>query len=238
MQGVLDEIMCKAFPATLNGPARVWYCKLTPNTVSTFKELNGHFVTHFIGGQRYKRTSASLLNIKQWKDESLRSYVTRFNKEALLIDETYDKVLVIAFTNRLQSGEFLFSIYKNDLNMMAGMLYKATKYLNAKDAMTAQGGRPKKRERQGDPYQDKGRKSAWLNERKGKRRSKPSPSRMANFTQLSTMVDQVFMQTRNDLTLAWLEKLKGDLNKRPRNKYCHFHWDHRYDIFECYDLNQ
>ena len=56
--------------------------------MSTFKELSGHFVTHFIGGQRYKRSSASLLNIKQPEDESLRSYVTRFNKEALLIDET------------------------------------------------------------------------------------------------------------------------------------------------------
>ena len=50
LQGVLDEIMCRAFPTTIKGLAKVWFNKLTPNTVSTFKELSGHFVTHFIKG--------------------------------------------------------------------------------------------------------------------------------------------------------------------------------------------
>ena len=144
---VLDEIMCRAFPTTLKGLARVWFSKLTPNTVSIFKKLSGYFVTHFIGGQRYKRSLASLLNIKQREDESLRSYVTRFNKEVLLIVEANNKVLVIAFTNGLQSREFLFSIYKNDLKTMANMLYKATKYMNAEDAVITRKGRLKKRER-------------------------------------------------------------------------------------------
>ena len=85
----------------------------------------------------YKRLSASLLNIKQREDESLRFYMTRFNKEALLIDEADDMVLVKAFTNGLQFGEFLFSIYKNDPKTMADMLCKAMKYMNMEDAMTA-----------------------------------------------------------------------------------------------------
>jgi len=101
LHGVLDEIMRRAFPTTLKGLARVWFSKLTPNTVSTFKELSRHYITHFIGGQRYKRSLVSLLNIKQWEDEILRSHVTRFKKEALLIDKADDKVLVTAFTNEL-----------------------------------------------------------------------------------------------------------------------------------------
>ena len=44
----------------------------------------------------------------------MRSYVTRFNKEALLINKADNKVLVTAFTNRIQLKEFLLSIYKND----------------------------------------------------------------------------------------------------------------------------
>ena len=137
LQGVLNEIMCRAFPIMLKGPGKVWFNKLALNTVSTFKELHGHFVIHFIGGQRYKRSLASLMNIKQQVDESLRSYITRFNKEALLIDEANDKVLVTAFTNGLQSREFLFSIYKNDPKKMADMLYKATKYMSMEDTMIA-----------------------------------------------------------------------------------------------------
>ena len=78
-------------------------------------------------------------------------YVTHFNKDALLINEANGKVLVTAFTNRLQSGEFLFSIYKNDPKTMADMLYKASKYMNVEDAMIARGGKLKKRDRQDNP---------------------------------------------------------------------------------------
>ena len=107
----------------LKGPAQVWFSKIAFNSVSTFKELSRLFITHFIWGQRHKRSSASILNVKQWDDKSLRLYVTRFNKEALLIDEANNKVLVTAFTNGLRSGKFLFSVYKNDLKTMTDMLY-------------------------------------------------------------------------------------------------------------------
>ena len=40
LQGVLDEIMCRAFPTTLKGAARIWFSRLTPNSINTFKELS------------------------------------------------------------------------------------------------------------------------------------------------------------------------------------------------------
>ena len=67
----------------------------------------------------------------------LRSYITRFNKEALLIDETDDKILAVAFTNGLWKGKLLFSLYKNDSKTMLDVLYRATKYMNAEDALLA-----------------------------------------------------------------------------------------------------
>ena len=48
LQGVPDEIMCRAFLTMLKGPARVWFSKPALNTVSTFKELSSHFIAHFI----------------------------------------------------------------------------------------------------------------------------------------------------------------------------------------------
>ena len=88
------------------------------------------------------------MNIKQWEDETLRSYITRFNKEAFSIDEVDDKILVAAFTNRLRKGKFLFFLYKNDPKTMSNVLYRATKYMNAEDALLAREEKLKKRERQ------------------------------------------------------------------------------------------
>ena len=87
------------------------------------------------------------MNIKHREDETLRSYLTRFNEEALSIDEADDKILVAAFTNGLRKGKFLFSLYKNDPKTMLDVLYRATKYMNTEDALSAREERPKKRER-------------------------------------------------------------------------------------------
>ena len=146
LQGVPDEIMCRAFPTTLKGPARIWFSKLTPNSISTFKELSAQFASHFIGGYKYKKSTACLISIKQREDETLKSYIARFNKEALSIDEADDKILVATFTNGLLKGKFLFSLYKNDPKTMSDVVYKATKYMNAENVFLTQ----EKRERQQD----------------------------------------------------------------------------------------
>ena len=154
LQGVQNEIMCRAFPTTLKGAARIWFSRLTPNSINTFKELSAQFTSHFIGGHRYKKSIACLMSIKQWEDETLRSYITRFNKEALSINEANDKILVAAFTNGLRKGKFLFTLYKNDSKTMSEVLYRATKYMNAEDALLAREDKPRKKERLEDARQD------------------------------------------------------------------------------------
>ena len=46
------------------------------------------------------------------------------------------------------------------------------------------------------------------------------------------------MQVKDEGALTFPCKLKGDPNKRSRDKYCHFHQDHGYDTTDYYDLKQ
>ena len=46
------------------------------------------------------------------------------------------------------------------------------------------------------------------------------------------------MQITDDEALTYLGKLKGDPNKRSRDKYCCFHRNHDHDTADCYDLKQ
>ena len=73
-----------------------------------------------------------------------------------MIEEANDKILVAAFTNGLQKGKFLLSLYKNDSKTMLDVLYRATKYMNAEDALLAREEKSKKRERQEETRQDRG----------------------------------------------------------------------------------
>ena len=65
LQEVVDEIMCRAFPTTLKGLTRVWFSRLTPNSISIFKDLSTQFASHFIEGHKYKKSTACLMSINR-----------------------------------------------------------------------------------------------------------------------------------------------------------------------------
>ena len=64
LQQTPDEVICRSFPATLKGAARVWFSKLPTSSIANFKQLSDSFVQHFIGGQHNKRSTLYLLTVK------------------------------------------------------------------------------------------------------------------------------------------------------------------------------
>ncbi|XP_050241185.1 uncharacterized protein LOC126690098 [Quercus robur] len=197
LQGVPDKIMCKAFPTTLKGPARVWFSKIPSNTVSSFEELSKLFINNFIGGQRHKRSSSSLLTIEQGKNESLRSFITRFNREALTVDETDDKLLLASFHNGVNSDLFIHKLYEQEPQTMVELVHSAQNFMNAEDAIIA-----KKRKRvermEADPlcHSDQGPhpKKGRMGEKKDRDNKKPdSSARSEQYTPLNMPLEQVLM---------------------------------------------
>ena len=106
----LDEVMCRAFPTTLKGAARVWFSKIPPRTIANFEQLSKGFVCHFIGGQRHKKPIGHLnKELLQVEGESLRQYVTQFNKELLQVDKAKDQDILTTFQARLLPEDFFSS---------------------------------------------------------------------------------------------------------------------------------
>ena len=143
-----------------------------------------------------------------------------------------------AFTNGLRNGKFLFSLCKNDPKTISNVLYRATKYMNAENALLTWEKKLKKRERQEEAWQDKQRKITRSGDRKEDRHSKPPTRRFTSFTSLTAPINQFLMQIKDKGALTFPDKLKGDPNKRPRDKYCCFHCNYGYDTSDCYDLKQ
>ncbi|XP_059663886.1 uncharacterized protein LOC132309611 [Cornus florida] len=238
-----DESICRAFPTTLKGSVRVWFNKLKPGTIETFKELNKHFVGHFIAGQKHRRSATYLLTIKQQKGESLRDYIGRFNTKMLQVEEADDKVALAAFMGGLQTSRFLFSLSEEPPTSMAELLVRAKKHMNAEDAMMARKGK------EGDDKKaDKKRPALITKDEKETKYKKPminqnerasrykSVERYTNYTPLNMPIDQVFLQIQDEPYLKWPPKLKSDPARRPRDKYCRFHKDHGHATEDCFDL--
>ena len=137
LQGVPDEIMCRTFPTTLKGPAQVWFGKIPSNSVSSFEELSKLFVNNFIGGQRHKHSSSSLLTIEQGENKSLQSFITCFNREALRVDKVDDKLLLATFHNGVNSDLFIHKLYEKEPQSMAKLVHSAQNFMNAEDVIIA-----------------------------------------------------------------------------------------------------
>ncbi|XP_050248758.1 uncharacterized protein LOC126696011 [Quercus robur] len=179
LQGVLDEIICRAFPTTLKGPARVWFSKIPLNSVSSFEQLSKLFVNNFIGGQRHKRSSSSLLTIEQGENESLRLFITRFNREALSVDEVDDKLLLAAFHNRVNSDLFIHKLYEKEPQSMAELVHSAQNFMNAEDEIIAKKRKRSERVKANPsrhPKQGSLPKKGWTEERKDRDNKKPGSS--------------------------------------------------------------
>ena len=115
--------------------------------------------------------------------------------------------------------------------------------MNAEDVIIAK--KRKKAERMESdpprhPEQGSRPKKAWIGEKKDQdnRKTGSSLGRSQNYTPLNAPLNQVLIQIKDDPSLKWLEKIKGDPNKRNKNKYYRFHRDHGHDTDECYDLKQ
>ena len=110
LHGYQDPVRCRAFAITLKGPALAWFNRLPPSSISSFKELSIAFVSHFIRARTYRKSSYHLLTIKQDSQESLRSYVQRFNAESLKVDIPDEKFAITVFIVGLgvQSKDLIF----------------------------------------------------------------------------------------------------------------------------------
>uniref|UniRef100_A0A2N9FYD5 Uncharacterized protein n=1 Tax=Fagus sylvatica TaxID=28930 RepID=A0A2N9FYD5_FAGSY len=240
LQAVPEEVMCRAFPLGLRGSARVWFNKLESESIGSFVQLSRAFIDHFIGSQRRGRPPTHLLSVKQMEGESLRTFVHRFNGEAMKIDRPKEDVTVTAFMAGLRKGDFLYELCKDPPETMSELMYEATKHMNAEDALEAMDDPPPKRrkeveDRKPEPSKQKVPKFTETPERK---RTTAPPVKFSSFTPLNTPIDKLLLQIQDDPSLRWPGKIRSDPNSRPKNLYCRFHRDHGHLTEECVALKE
>ena len=70
-----NTLLCKVFPASLQGQALSWFHHLPMNSVNNFRDLLEAFVGKYLCSTRHKQNINTLQSIKMQENESLREFV-------------------------------------------------------------------------------------------------------------------------------------------------------------------
>ncbi|KAF7811850.1 uncharacterized protein G2W53_032826 [Senna tora] len=144
--GAPDEVMCKAFPSTLDGDAQLWFSDLPSGSISSFKQLSKRFISYFATSRTIKRTAHYLKNVVQGKEESLKDFLIRFTKATRQIQGLKMEVALSYLTDNLRSKLFCCSITKKPPKTMAELLSRSTKYIAFEEVQQAkEGGNPRRK---------------------------------------------------------------------------------------------
>ncbi|KAF7829737.1 uncharacterized protein G2W53_012070 [Senna tora] len=144
--GAPDEVMCRAFPSTLDGDAQLWFSDLPSGSISSFRQLSKRFTSYFATSRTIKRTTHCLKNVVQGKEESLKDFLIRFTKAARQIQGLKMEVALSYLTDNLRSKLFCCSITKKPPKTMAELLARSTKYIAFEEVQQAKEGGQSRRE--------------------------------------------------------------------------------------------
>ncbi|GAV86696.1 hypothetical protein CFOL_v3_30122 [Cephalotus follicularis] len=202
-----------------------------------------------------RKNSTHLINVAQGRDESLRDYLTRFNRESLTVKDLEPSFVMAALSSGLRNNSsFTFSLLKKPAVDMAYLLRRAQKYVNAEEEMAA-----RKQKMPGIGHQEeKGEHSRNAPRRKKKRKERlelskedlrhklsrredspkggaPIPS-YKNFSPLLETRTRILAVEQDKVPIQWPEKMRSPAENRDVEKYCRYHHDHGHDTEKCRQL--
>ncbi|XP_052177663.1 uncharacterized protein LOC127791727 [Diospyros lotus] len=119
VQDASDVMWCRVFLSTLERHAWAWYSNLAHHSIVSFAQLRGSFLAHFAPLRRHRRSTMALVSMKQNQGEPLKDFVSRFNMEALSIENFDHSVAMVAFQNALRPGPFAQSLAKMPPKILA-----------------------------------------------------------------------------------------------------------------------
>ncbi|GAU10247.1 hypothetical protein TSUD_421560, partial [Trifolium subterraneum] len=136
-QAVKGGIKCRIFPTTLVEGAMAWYKSLPQGSITSWKDLCKQFTSHFTASRKHPKTEANLEAVRQGPDETLISYIERFNKEAVQVDVTDDMKKYLMRKNLRDETKFKEMVAIEKPATCDGILYKAQAYMQFEEETMA-----------------------------------------------------------------------------------------------------
>ncbi|GAU32517.1 hypothetical protein TSUD_317240 [Trifolium subterraneum] len=199
-QAVRGGIKYRIFPTTLVEGAMAWYISLPQGSITSWKDLCKQFTSHFTASRKHPKTEANLEAVRQGPNETLRSYIERFNKEAVQVDVTDDMKKYLMRKNLRDGTKFKEMVAIEKPATWDEILYKAQAYMQFEEETMADAMRYSRAE-DNRPPREQGNKNGYKRngDRRGRVKSREPrgpPSQFTNYTPLLVPREIVLAESR------------------------------------------
>nr|XP_021851823.1 uncharacterized protein LOC110791388 [Spinacia oleracea] len=222
-------------------------CTTPPGSIASFNKLQALFSTRFMAYKEERKTSMHLGRIQQGKDDSLRSYVKRFNLEAGQIPDLHDGISFDNFFRGLKKGSFKFDLVKKSVRTMTEVLDEAEAFIHAIEICSVS-----KDGKAGEATDSSGKKEksdrkvsrvngTWALSKEhdtnspGQKRGRPQER---EYFEYSTDLVTILVDVGTRFDLEWPFPMKSPAENRDPMMYCQFHEDIGHDTKDCRSLKR
>ncbi|XP_021732312.1 uncharacterized protein LOC110699129 [Chenopodium quinoa] len=235
-----DSVWCKAFPPTLEGLAAEWYGAIPKCSVYSYSQLKRMFMEHFITLVDRTKMTTELMSLVQGKDEPLREFITKFNKEAETIPNMSQEVALLAMkSGLLPRSPFRAYMGRKSLKKLA----EAHEFITVDETDREMLGRkapgdPVKRlevtRAENTPKVDQPSKDEQTRREADKLVELRRSGRFDQYTPLTHSRSHIFSVNKADD--KWQRPPRMVNRNRDTSKWCDFHRDHGHTTEECTHL--
>ncbi|KAG7588764.1 Integrase catalytic core [Arabidopsis suecica] len=129
-----DAGYCKLFSENLSGTALLWFTKLEPESIDSFKELSSAFLKQYSMFMEKATSDADLWNLTQGQNEPLRKYIAKFKEVIAKIPGVSHAAALSALRNGLwHESRFREEIIVNRPSTIQDALFRATNWMEAEE---------------------------------------------------------------------------------------------------------
>ncbi|CAJ2673127.1 unnamed protein product [Trifolium pratense] len=168
--------------------AMAWYHSLAPRSVISWMDLTDQFCRHFTASRKQPKTEAVLDAIFQADNESLRSFIERFNREAVQVETTDDMKKYLLQRGLRPNSDFARAVGIEKPRTFSDLLLKSQAYIQYEEQQAADAARyGRAGNNQPAPRSNAEQSSRGGGRRRGERPREPRgpPSTFSNYTPLT-----------------------------------------------------
>ncbi|XP_015938720.1 uncharacterized protein LOC107464304 [Arachis duranensis] len=238
LEGVGDEVRCRAFPVTVARPAIRWFNALPQGSITSFADISCAFLAQFTTRISKTKHPINLLGVTQKIGEPTRKYLDRFNDECLEIDGLTDSVASLCLTNGLLNEDFRKHLTTKPVWTMQEIQNVAREYINDEEVSQVVAANKRQPASSNARPLSGGERSKEHSKDGGSAKtfkSFPRVGKFTNYTPLTAPIVEVYQQITDKGILSQPRQLK-DRTRGKKNLCCDYHKGYGHKTQDLFDL--